>query len=99
MQQSIYTPQTHLTNTIPRHNTTNAQYDKQYNNNQTNTRTNATIHLHTPNTFNEHNTTTQYRKRPIRQKALKGRYSCIAQGGMRAKPDMKPWVYTQTKAD
>ena len=28
-QQSIYTPQTHLTNTIPRHNTANAQYDKE----------------------------------------------------------------------
>ena len=23
-----------------------------------------------------------------------GRHSCIAQGGMRAKPEMKPWVYT-----
>ena len=41
--------------------------------------------------YNEHNTTTQLRKRPIRQRALKGRHSCIAQGGMRAKPDMKPW--------
>ena len=28
-QQSIYTPQTHLTNIIPRHNTANAQYDKE----------------------------------------------------------------------
>ena len=25
---------------------------------------------------------------------LQARYSCIAQGGMRAKPDMKPWVST-----
>ena len=48
--------------------------------------------LHTPNTFNEHNTTTQLRKRPIRQRALQGRHSCIAQGEMRPKPDMKPWV-------
>ena len=47
-----------------------------------------------PKTFYEHNTTTQHRKRPIRQRALKGRHSCKAQGGMRAKPDMKPWVYT-----
>ena len=28
-QQFIYTPQTHLTNTIPRHNTANAQYDNE----------------------------------------------------------------------
>ena len=47
-----------------------------------------------PKTFYEHNTTTQHRKRPIRQRALKGRHSCKAQGGMRAKPDMKPWVHT-----
>ena len=46
----------------------------------------------TPNTFNEHNTATQHRKRPIRQRALQGRHSCIAQGEMRAKPDMEPWV-------
>ena len=26
-----------------------------------------------------------------------GRYSCITQGGMRAKPDMKPWVHTKRK--
>ena len=48
--------------------------------------------IDTPNTFNEHNTTTQHRKRPIRQRALQGRHSCKAQGGMRAKPDMEPWV-------
>ena len=47
-----------------------------------------------PNTFNEHNTTTQLRKRPIRQRALQGRHSCKAQGVIRAKPDMKPWVHT-----
>ena len=47
-----------------------------------------------PNIFNEHNTTTQHRKRPIRRRAPTGRYSRIAQGGMRAKPDMKPWVNT-----
>ena len=28
-----------------------------------------------------------------RRGALQGRYSRIAQGGMRAKPDMKPWVH------
>ena len=28
------------------------------------------------------------------QRALQGRYSCKAQGGMRAKPDMQPWVNT-----
>ena len=50
-----------------------------------------------PKTFNEHNTTTQHRKRPIRQKALQGRHSCIAQGGMRAKPDMEPWVNTDKR--
>ena len=55
----------------------------------TNERNNPFTH---PKTFNEHNTTTQLRKRPIRQRALQGRYSCKAQGGMRAKPDMKPWV-------
>ena len=44
-----------------------------------------------PNIFNEHNTTTQHRKRPIRRRAPTGRYSRIAQGGMRAKPDMEPW--------
>ena len=58
---------------------------------------NATIHLHTPNTFNEHNTTTQLRKQPIRQRALQGRYPRIAQGGMRAKPDMKPWGNANTE--
>ena len=44
-----------------------------------------------PKTFNEHNSTTQHRKQTIRQRALKGRYSCKAQGEMRTKPDMKPW--------
>ena len=29
------------------------------------------------------------------QRALKGRHSCIAQGEMRAKPDMKPWGYSK----
>ena len=29
--------------------------------------------------------------KPIRQRALKGRHSCKAQGQIRAKPDMKPW--------
>ena len=29
--------------------------------------------------------------KPIRQRALKGRHSCKAQGEMRAKPDIKPW--------
>ena len=28
------------------------------------------------------------------QRALKGRHSCLAQGEMRTKPDMKPWVHT-----
>ena len=51
------------------------------------------IYTH-PSTFNEHNTTTQLRKRPIRQRALQGRHSCKAQGVIRAKPDMKPWVHT-----
>ena len=69
-------------------NTTNNTI-KQYKN--TNERNNPFTH---PKTFNEHNTTTQLRKRPIRQRALQGRHSCIAQGGMRAKPDMKPWVHT-----
>ena len=55
----------------------------------TNERNNPFTH---PKTFNEHNTTTQLRKRPIRQRALKGRHSCIAQGEIRAKPDMEPWV-------
>ena len=50
-----------------------------------------------PNTFNEHNTTTQLRKRPIRQRALQGRHSCKAQGVIRAKPDMKPWVNTDKR--
>ena len=26
------------------------------------------------------------------KRALQGRHSCIAQGAMRAKPDMEPWV-------
>ena len=54
----------------------------------TNKRNNPFTH---PNTFYEHNITTQHRKRPIRQRALQGRHSCKAQGEMRAKPDMKPW--------
>ena len=62
----------------------------QYNHNQIqkHKRNNSFTH---PKTFYEHNTTTQHRKRPIRQIALKGRHSCKAQGGMRAKPEMKPW--------
>ena len=36
-------------------------------------------------------------KKTCRQWALQGRHSCIAQGGMRAKPDMKPWVNTKRK--
>ena len=56
--------------------------------NQIQKRNNSFTH---PKTFYEHNTTTQHRKRPIRQIALKGRHSCKAQGEMRAKPDMKPW--------
>ena len=62
----------------------------QYNHNQIqkHKRNNSFTH---PKTFYEHNTTTQHRKRPIRQRALKGRHSCIAQGEMRAKPDMEPW--------
>ena len=36
-------------------------------------------------------------KKTCRQWALQGRHSCIAQGGMRAKPDMKPWVHTKRK--
>ena len=54
--------------------------------------------IYTPqNAFNEHNTTTQHRKRPIRQRALQGRHSCKAQGEIRAKPDMKPWGNTNEK--
>ena len=54
--------------------------------------------IYTPqNAFNEHNTITQHRKRPIRQRALKGRYSCIAQGEMRAKPDMEPWGHADKR--
>ena len=71
------------------------QYHKQYNHNQTKTQTQQSIY--TPNTFNEHNTTTQHRKSPIRQRALQGRHSCKAQGAMRAKPDMKPWVHADKR--
>ena len=31
------------------------------------------------------------------KRALKGRHSCIAQGGIRAKPDMEPWVNTDKR--
>ena len=64
---------------------------------QSNKYTNTTEHNNPfahPNTFNEHNTMTQHRKCPIRQRALQGRHSRKAQGGMRAKPEMQPWVNT-----
>ena len=80
MQQSIYTPQTHLTNTTPQ--TPNPTMSPER----------ATL-LHSPG-WNEGEARyeTLGKQQTIRQRALQGRHSCIAQGEMRAKPDMKPWV-------
>ena len=58
------------------------QHHKQYNHNQ--------IQKHKRNNLFTHPKTYKL----IRQRALKGRHSCIAQGEMRAKPDMKPWGHT-----
>ena len=45
----------------------------------------------------EHNKKTSALKYQVNYECLQARHSCKAQGGMRAKPEMKPWVNMNEK--